>query len=200
MTRWAPAWLAFVFSTQLVAAPGEWDAESAWYSCSSCHGVEGHGSEPKQAPAIAGQSRDYLARQLRQFRDGKRGAPLEDKYGQQMALMTVNLDDGEIEMLADYAASLSPRPGASVGAASGKKLYSKCATCHGPAAQGNPGLSAPSLRGLTVDYIERQQRNFLSGIRGYAPDDIPGKQMAAAARLVGSEEELRLLAEYISGL
>ncbi len=67
-------------------------------SCSACHGQNGIGIIPLY-PNLAGQKREYLAAQLRAFRDGSRKNPI-------MSPMAVHLSDSEIEDVAAYLASL----------------------------------------------------------------------------------------------
>ena len=55
--------------------------------CGACHGVRAEGNDSLSAPRLAGLDAAYLERQLRNFRDGVRGAHASDKFGRQMALM-----------------------------------------------------------------------------------------------------------------
>ncbi len=47
--------------------------EQLYRPCAACHGTEGRGNEALAAPALAGQSDWYLAKALKDYRDGKRG-------------------------------------------------------------------------------------------------------------------------------
>ena len=69
-------------------------------SCAGCHGSEGVSSNPMW-PSLAGQKEQYLAKQLRDFRDGKRHNPV-------MSPMARGLTDQDIENLAAYYSSLDP--------------------------------------------------------------------------------------------
>ena len=62
-------------------------AEELYQSCIVCHGDAGQGGVTSGAPALAGQDEAYLIRQLRNFRDGVRGAVAGDDQGMQMAAM-----------------------------------------------------------------------------------------------------------------
>ena len=55
--------------------------------CGACHGGRGEGNESLAAPRLAGLDTVYLERQLRNFREGVRGAHQHDKYGRQMSMM-----------------------------------------------------------------------------------------------------------------
>ncbi|SIO00411.1 c-type cytochrome [Vannielia litorea] len=71
-------------------------------ACIACHGP-GRQSGAAPAPAIAGQSRDYIAIQLRLWRDGKRdGGPRAELMRKSARALT----DGDIEALADWFSSL----------------------------------------------------------------------------------------------
>lgn len=67
-------------------------------SCAACHGKSGIGIIPLY-PNLAGQKREYLAAQLRAFRDGSRKNPI-------MSPMAVHLSDADIDNLAAYLSSL----------------------------------------------------------------------------------------------
>jgi cytochrome c oxidase subunit 2 len=62
-------------------------------TCAACHGADGHGIAATNAPRLRGMSDWYMARQLRNFRDGVRGAHPQDIYGGQMALVAGMLAD-----------------------------------------------------------------------------------------------------------
>lgn len=71
-------------------------------ACTACHGAgRQFGAAP--APAIAGQSRDYIAIQLRLWRDGERDGGLRAELMRKSARA---LTDGEIEALAGWFSSL----------------------------------------------------------------------------------------------
>ncbi|MBA2965406.1 MULTISPECIES: c-type cytochrome [Ramlibacter] len=62
-------------------------------TCAACHGAEGQGVAATQAPRLQGMSDWYMARQLKNFREGVRGAHPQDVYGAQMALVAGMLAD-----------------------------------------------------------------------------------------------------------
>jgi cytochrome c oxidase subunit II len=75
--------------------------------CSGCHGPTGSGNEGVKAPRLAGVDDWYLAREIRKFHDGVRGADPNDVEGSAMAPMTRALNnDKVIRDLADYASTL----------------------------------------------------------------------------------------------
>ena len=65
--------------------------------CAACHGPDGKSMNPMW-PHLAGQQEVYLAKQMKDFRDGKRQDPT-------MAPMAAGLSDEDIANLAAYYAS-----------------------------------------------------------------------------------------------
>jgi cytochrome c oxidase subunit 2 len=79
----------------------------------------------------------------------------------------------------------------------GKALYVTCKTCHGDAAQGNEKLKAPALVNTDGWYLYRQLMNFHNGIRGAAPADTLGFQMAAMAKTLKDSVAIGHVVAYI---
>ena len=70
-------------------------------ACAGCHGPAGAGM-PAQYPRIAGQYADYIAAQLKAFKEGSR---VNDPNGM-MRGVAARLTDREIRAVAEYAAGL----------------------------------------------------------------------------------------------
>ncbi|MFZ2509134.1 MAG: c-type cytochrome, partial [Steroidobacteraceae bacterium] len=89
---------------------GDLKRGKALYSnCTTCHGANGQGIWALNAPKLAGLNDWYLARQLRNFQAGVRGAHREDYYGRQMSFMAnVLADDRAIADLVSYINTLKP--------------------------------------------------------------------------------------------
>jgi cytochrome c oxidase subunit II len=193
-----------LIAAQARAEPGPTTAQQLYFSCTSCHGERGEGSEAIHAPAIAGQHPAYLSRQLRHFRDGLRGRHPQDTYGRQMALMAANLQsDEEIDILASYVASFPAPPAAATGdtvSEKGAALYASCAACHGPNGSGNASLMSPRIGGLERLYIATQLRNYSRSVRAYSPKDTAGQQMRAALGALGTEADIEAVSAYVSNL
>jgi cytochrome c oxidase subunit 2 len=66
---------------------------SRYNTCAACHGANGLGIVATNAPRLKGMSDWYMARQMRNFRDGVRGAHAQDVHGSQMALIAGMLAD-----------------------------------------------------------------------------------------------------------
>ena len=178
--------------------------KSHYAPCIACHGASGEGDVSLASPAIAGQSEDYLVRQLQNFRSGIRGMNPDDKGGAQMRPMATTLvDDAAVADVAAYVASLAaPVHEATLSgdADNGAKLYvSRCGACHAGKGEGNDALFAPRLTTLRDDYIVQQVKNFRSGLRGAHPDDKYGKQMAIMAKIV-TDQELSDIVAFLNEL
>ncbi len=174
-------------------------------TCVACHGAQGQGNPALGAPALAGQQAAYVQRQLLNFRTDLRGTVPGDTGGAQMAPMAKALpDDAAVAAVAEYLASLpasKATPSIAGGdAAQGAKLYqSKCGSCHGGKAEGNPSLNSPRLAGQSDSYLLTQFNNFKQGKRGYQQQDRFGRQMKMMANTV-NEAELQDVLAYLNTL
>jgi cytochrome c553 len=77
------------------ACPGHQKAKQV---CSVCHGVDGIGKNP-DVPNLAGESPNYIEKQLKAFRSGER------KH-EQMSIIAQSLQDQEIRDLAKWYSSI----------------------------------------------------------------------------------------------
>lgn len=130
--------------------------------CALCHGPEGE-SASAIYPRLAAQHPEYMAKQLKDFRDGRRKSDT-------MTEMAKDLTDAEIAALSAFFAGKPPkarRPGDADLAAVGKYIYIKgnkyagvpdCASCHGASAHGTTQL--PRLAGQHPAYLEAQLKEF----------------------------------------
>ena len=76
-------------------------------TCGACHAPNGRGVQAMNAPGLKGMSDWYLVTQLKNFKQGIRGAHPRDLYGPQMALMAAILpDDQAINDLVAYINTL----------------------------------------------------------------------------------------------
>jgi cytochrome c553 len=80
------------------AADGAAAAQRAQTVCAGCHGPEGRSVNPLY-PNLARQQATYLAKAIRDYRDGRRSDPL-------MTPMAQGLSDAEIDDLAALYAGL----------------------------------------------------------------------------------------------
>lgn len=165
-------------------------------NCALCHGMNGESASPV-FPRLAAQHPEYFAKQLKDFRDGKR-------KGSTMNAMAAGLKDDEIVALAKYFAGKKVKPGPVEDpdlAAVGKYLYEHgnkftnvpaCASCHGKDGGGTAQL--PRLAGQNAQYLETQMKEFHQRIR----TNDNAVMHSIAAKL--TELEIAATAAYISGL
>jgi cytochrome c oxidase subunit 2 len=64
-----------------------------YVNCAACHGADGQGIRATNAPRLKGMSDWYLVTQLKNFKQGARGAHPHDIYGTQMRSMAAILTD-----------------------------------------------------------------------------------------------------------
>jgi cytochrome c553 len=84
------------------------DGMQPWETCAACHSLDGI-SVMVRFPKLAGQRPDYIAKQVRDFRDGRRG----DDGGQMVAIAS-EIGDDELAKTAAYFGGLpAPPPDAS---------------------------------------------------------------------------------------
>jgi cytochrome c553 len=164
--------------------------------CALCHGPEGE-SASAIYPRLAAQNAEYIGKQLKDFRDGRRKSDA-------MAEMAADLTDGEIAALAEFFAGKPPksrRPGDTDLAGVGRYIYVKgnpysgvpaCATCHGPAAHGTTQL--PRLAGQHPAYLQTQLKEFNKRAR----TNDNAVMHTVAAKL--AELELVAVTVYLGGL
>jgi cytochrome c oxidase subunit 2 len=200
-------WLADqpTYAKTLAASKGDAAAGQALFAtCTACHGAQAEGNRELNAPKLSGQSDWYLARQLKSFKSGVRGAHEKDIYAKQMApFATMLADDAAINNVVAYIKTLPEvRPTASVvgNPDRGRKLYETCSACHGDSAQGIWATHAPRLSNMSDWYMARQLQNFRAGIRGGHPQDFHGAQMVSMARVLEDEEAIADLLDYVRTL
>jgi cytochrome c oxidase subunit 2 len=77
-------------------------------TCASCHGHDGEGRRSTNAPRLAGVNDWYHMRQLRNFKDGVRGAHPDDMYGPQMRAMSrIMTDEDALRHVVTYINTLT---------------------------------------------------------------------------------------------
>lgn len=166
--------------------------------CAGCHGPDGNSTNPEW-PKLAGQGAAYLAKQLREFKAGKR-------VNATMQGMAAPLSEQDIADLAAFYAGQKARLGVADPAQVplGRRLYrggnaeagvAACMSCHGPAGGGNPLAKFPRLSGQHAAYVAKSLQDYRSGARDNDPN---GMMRGIAERL--TDREIKALSEYIAGL
>jgi cytochrome c553 len=166
--------------------------------CAACHNSDGNSGNPTY-PSLAGQSPEYIAKQLHEFKTGARKNAI-------MAPNVTNLSDADMLNLAAYFSAQQPKLRQAKDAgliADGQKIYKggnagsgvpACASCHGPSGAGIPA-QFPRLAGQHAKYVQSQLKNFRSGDRA----NDGGKMMQVIARKL-TDQEIKAVAEYVNGL
>ena len=163
--------------------------------CAVCHGARGESSS-EVFPRLAGQHWEYIAKQLANFKSGKRkGTAMND--------MAVKLAPDEMAALGRHFEKMSvpPMPVKDPDlAAVGKYIYHQgnpssrvpaCIACHGEEGLGSAAL--PRLAGQHASYLETQLRDFGKRVR-----TNDNSIMQSTARKL-TELEMKAVAEYLSG-
>jgi len=166
--------------------------------CAACHTSDGNSTNPTY-PALAGQSPEYIAKQLHEFKSGAR-------KNATMAPNAAKLSEEDMLNLAAYFSAQQPKPRLAKDAsliADGQKVFKggnagsgvpACASCHGPSGAGIP-VQFPRLAGQHSKYVVSQLKNFRSGDRA----NDGGKMMEVIARKL-NDQEMKAVAEYVNGL
>jgi cytochrome c553 len=158
-------------------------------SCAHCHGTDGNSSSSAY-PSLAGQTKAYLFKQIKAFKDGERKNSM-------MSPAAAVLSEQEMMDLAEYFNSQTlVRSSANTDpalVAEGKKLAEQrqCASCHQP---GMRGLDAfPRLSRQKYPYLVKQIKDFRDGARTndggvMLPNvkDLTDKQVEALAQYLTS--------------
>jgi cytochrome c553 len=163
--------------------------------CHLCHGKKGEGSSSIY-PRLAGQHKEYMTKQLMDFRSGRRKGIMNE--------MAADLTNEEIFSLAEYfnsQSTLSHRVRDKSLALVGQYIFLKgnkysgieaCATCHGE--RGHGTLSLPRLAGQHKRYVSSQLEEFNSRKR----NNDNAIMHSIASKLTELEREA--VALYVSGL
>ena len=164
--------------------------------CFICHGAEGESSSPV-FPRLAGQHAQYVARQLADYKSGKRISStmrpmVEDlaeadfkalgRYFETRKTMVHAVDDPELAQMGRFI-FMRGNPYSGVAA---------CAGCHGPKGHGTETL--PRLAGQHAQYTENQLKAFNKRER----TNDNAIMHAVASKL--TELETKAVAAYVAGL
>lgn len=168
--------------------------------CLACHGMDGNGTEPTnpEFPKIAGKQGDYLLKQLKDFKSGKRKSDV-------MSGLVAGLSPDDMANLAVYFSMQKNKPGTVKSpelVEPGRKFYNEgspdngvpaCSGCHLPDATGTDKY--PHLAGQHAAYTLQQLKRFASSER----ENDRGLVMQSLAMRM-SEQEMKAVSEYIMGL
>ena len=164
--------------------------------CAACHVFDGSRGSPAY-PILQGQHPEYLAKQLADFKAGRRNNAI-------MNGMAATLSEADMKNVAAFYASKEAKPGYAKVKATvdlGQKIFRggiadrqvpACAGCHSPNGAGMP-IQYPRLSGQHAEYTTAQLLAFRDGIRKNNPV-MPG----VTAKM--NDAEIKAVADYITGL
>ncbi len=173
--------------------------------CMACHGADGN-SPSGAFPSIAGQNASYIAKQLQDYKSGKRVNAL-------MVGMVAALSPEDMQNLGAYYAtqSIKPQPPAADTQAlveQGRVLYqtgraangsapaiAACSACHGVAGFGNAPAAYPALHAQHSAYTELMLKSFRDGTRN---NDLNAVMRQAGQAL--TDDDIRALAAYTASM
>jgi len=165
-------------------------------ACQACHLADGSRGLPAN-PILQGQHPEYIAKQLVEFKSGKRKNAI-------MSGMAAPLAEDDMKHIAAFYASKKPVTGFAKQkdtVALGEQIYrggiaSKqvpaCSGCHSPNGAGLP-IQYPRLGGQHGEYTAAQLLAFRAGERGNSA------QMSTIAGKM-NDREIAAVADYIAGL
>lgn len=190
----------------LGAATAHWPAAksdaAALAPCQACHGTHGEGMLSVHAPRLAGQSADYLKKQLDDYANGTRDNAIMANFAKALS------EQQRTALTALFAAMSAPylAQGLSlsvVQTAHGHRLayqgdenkrVQACNNCHGPDGSGLPH-SAPYLAGQSAEYLASAIKAWQQGTR---KNDAGQLMSSVAARL--NDSDIAAVTDYYASL
>ncbi len=165
-------------------------------TCAACHGADGN-SPVALYPKLAGQSADYIVKQLQEFKAGSRKDPV-------MGPMAAALSEQDMLEIASYYAAQKIAVADSAGSEIGKKLYfggnvkrkiTACVACHGVNGKGMNKAGFPTIAGQNETYLTAQLMKFKKGERN---NDYNTMMQSVASKL--SVSDIEELAKYMASM
>ena len=148
-------------------------------------------------PKLAGQHPEYLAKQLAEFKSGKRANAI-------MSGMAAALSDEDMKNMSAWLAAQKAKQGFAKEkdtVALGERIYrggiadrqiAACSGCHSPNGAGIPA-QYPRLSGQHAAYVAAQLSAFRGGVRN---NNLQMTQVASKL----SDREIQAVSDYIAGL
>lgn len=183
--------LACAFALLLSASalvPAAFAAKSDF--CAHCHGTDGN-STASAYPSLAGQTKQYLYKQIKAFKEGERKNSM-------MSPSVGVLSEQDMQELAEfYSSQILNRSTSKTDpavVAQGKKIAdaAQCVACHQP---GYKGLSEfPRLSRQKYPYLVKQLKDFRDGVR----TNDGGVMLPTVKNL--TDADIEALAQYLTSL
>ena len=189
---------ALSFSAQAQSAKPDLAKGAAAFGqvCVACHAADGN-STIAENPKLAQQHPEYLFKQLKEFKSGKRANAI-------MSGMVAALSEDDMRNISYWLASKKAKPGFAKDKETvilGERIYrggipdrqiAACAGCHSPDGAGIPA-QYPRLGGQHAEYTSIQLKAFRSGERKNSV------QMSHIAVYL-TDKEIAAVSDYIAGL
>jgi cytochrome c553 len=158
------------FADVLRATPDQVHGAQLFEQCIGCHGPDGGGVANGSTPRIAGQHYRVIAKQLVDFRYGKRW----DFRMEGMADRHHLAGAQDIADVSAYVNQLAQPATRGLGSGEllelGRQIFEKeCQSCHGAEAQGDADRGVPRLGGQHYGYLMRQMYDAVDGRRPALP-------------------------------
>jgi cytochrome c553 len=183
------------------AAPPASKPNATTATCQACHGAHGEGVPAAHVPRIAGQTAEYLKKQLDDYADGTRANPIMVNFAKPLS------DKQRRDLAALFAAMSAPfvaQAGAvnPVALARGHQLayqcdenrrVQACNNCHGPDGVGVP-YSAPYLAGQSAEYLAGAIKAWHDGTR----KNDAGQLMSSVAERLNDADTTAVAAYFAS--
>ena len=152
--------------------PAKKEAPAPTSVCATCHGALGEGAPASQAPRLAGQSAEYLKKQLDDYASGTRENPIMSNFAKLLN------EAQRWDLAIRFSALSSPSVPETTHAtprqlARGHQLAYQgdesrqaqaCNSCHGPDGAGVLH-AAPYLAGQSAEYLQAALKAFQAGTR-----------------------------------
>jgi cytochrome c553 len=169
--------------------------------CEACHGAHGEGMAAAHVPRLAGQSAEYLRKQLDDYAQGTRGNPIMKNFAKALS------EQQRAKFAARYASMPTPpaaqfNPVDAGDLARGHQLayqgdeakrVQACNNCHGPDGIGI-AHAAPYLAGQSAEYLASEIKAFQQGTR----KNDAGELMRSVASGL-DDSDIAAVAGYFAG-
>jgi cytochrome c553 len=181
--------LAFAIIALLVTPNLLADGSELIGACAHCHGTDGNSSSG-QYPSLAKQNKEYIVKQLKDFKAGHR------KNGQ-MSPMVGILEESDMVLLAAYYNDQNPAKQKGIDGElvkMGQKFAKElgCASCHKANYRG--AAEIPRLARQKRVYLEKSMIDFRDGNRTNAD----GTKVDAMKTL--TDEQIVAISHYLAGM
>jgi cytochrome c553 len=171
--------------------------------CQGCHGANGISVDPTTFPNLAGQFAGYIFKQVQDFQLGNR---TNDTMSAMAATVTSLQDIKDIAVYFSKQKTMKGKASHNSLAKKGEQIFKHgvpqqgvygCHNCHGENGKGRSKQNSlfPVIGGQQKAYLIKQLKDFRAGTRKNDPAGMMGD---IAKKL--SDEEIKAVAEYISGL